>query len=241
MYIFQIWVVQSLTYCFLSFVLLSNNTSHAQSEDYLSNTDFGVAAIQPPDETDPGSSFLNDSPSLEVPASDLFTTADLDDSLFSIPPVSDISASGDEPNFDLLASTVDDCSLDSNPGVKKRQSCLSETDGLTHSAQNIQPQPGALTPKIIENLIKKVPYGLELSLESDYAWCDPIQKRKYAICDSGFSYDRIPLFASLSFGVSDVYDLYDCSPCAFFSLFPFPLPPSFPLLSSRIFSLMSIN
>ena len=216
----------------ISLILLSTDTSHAQLEDYSSNLDSSIAALPPQDETNLDISFINDSPGLGVPGSDLFSTDNLDDSLFSTSPVSDILAGGDEPNLDLFASTIDNCSSDSSPRVNRRQACQSDADDLKSSTGNVQAQPGALTPRIIDNLIRNTPYGIELTIESDYAWCDPTLQRKYAICDSGFSYDRVPHFTSI---LLDVYDLYDCSPCAFFSLLFYPF--ALLLLPSQILTI----
>lgn len=216
--------MQSLSCFFFSFILLLNNTSHAQPEDYPSNLDSGVAALQPQDETNLQNLFVNDSAGLVIPGADLFTTGNFDDPLFSTSPISDIPVSGDGPNLDLFASTVDSCSFDSNPKVKRGQSCRSDTDGSKSSAGNPRARPGVLTPEIIDYMIRTTPYGLELTTESDHVWCDPMKQRKYTVCDSGFSYDRIPIMTPF---FSDSFDLYDCSPCAFFFLLLSPLfPPS---------------
>lgn len=232
MEIFQVCVIRSMSFFFISFILLSADTSHAQLEDYSLYLDSSVAALPTQDETNFDISVINDSLDLGIPSSNLFTTDNLDDSLFSTSLVADILVGGDESNLDLFASAADGCSPDSNPRVNRRQACQSNTNDLKSSTENGQAQPGALTPKIIANLIRNVPYGIELSIESDYAWCDPTLQRKYAICDSGFSYDRIPHFTSI---LADIYDLYDSSPCAFFCLLFYSL--ALLLLPSQIFTI----
>ena len=116
-----------------------------------------------------------------------------------------------------MTATGESCSLEPSFTVKRQNggACLPGVESPASHLENYQLQPGVLTPELIENMIRTIPYGIALSLASDYTWCDSSNQRKYAVCDSGFSYDRIPL------PTPPFYDLFDCSQCNVL-LLPFP-------------------
>lgn len=169
--------------------------------------------------------FLGDYPSSSGPDSEILTSnkePNFDGSLLGASLGSNILDSNDEASFGFSTATGERCSLDPSFKVKreKGEACLPGVENPPSQIENYQLQPGALTPEAIENMIRTTPYGLALTLESDYAWCDPINQRKYTVCDSGFTYDRVPL------PTPPFHDLYDCSQCTFF--------PSLSLLSPHL-------
>lgn len=223
--------MQSPPCFFICFILLLTGTSRADSdvsftfkraEDILSDFDSASGAPSLEDETNLENPFISDSSSFSPLGSNLFTNSDLDNSLISTSIGPNMPIGNDEPSVDLFADTSEKCSLDPNSKVNRRgEACLPAIGNPASLIENFQSQPGVLTPEAIDEAIRTTPYGLVLTSESDYAWCDPQFQRKYAICDSGFSFDRIPL------PTPPLYDLYDCTSCVFF-----PLPPSLPLGSN---------
>lgn len=117
-----------------------------------------------------------------------------------------------QPNLDFLVAGSANCATDAtNPGVKKRGEVCLPDDKKTPSTPKIginELGEELLTPDMVQKLIRNKPYGLHLTTEEDQAWCNKL--KPYAVCDSGFWYDRIPrtLFAE--------YDLLNCEACTFF-------------------------
>lgn len=211
--------------CFLICIILMLNTSEAQlnlistldpAEDLSSNLDLSVGDLSNSENL-----FLSNDQSFSGPDSEFLTgntNPNSDGSLLGTSPGSNILDSNDEASFAFLTATGESCSLDPSSKVKRQngEACLPGVENPASLLENYQLQPGVLTPELIKKMIRTIPYGIALSLASDYTWCDPTNQRNYAVCDSGFSYDRIPL------PTPPFYDLFDCSQC---NVLPLPFPP----------------